>query len=134
MDNDLEIIGAFIDGDRVDPAALKRALSDPAGRDYLVDLLALREIASDIVPFTSSAPPARALSPLSGWATAAALLLCIGGGFLIGERVNRASAPLASPAATSAARPGASSVRAPEPTRVIRLEPGVNWTETPGGK
>jgi hypothetical protein len=133
MDNGLDIIGAFIDGERVDPVALKRALSEAGGRDYLVDLLALREIAGDIVPFASSAPPARPLGFLSGWATAAALLLCIGGGFILGERVNRTSAPAVTPVAARPARPGPA-VRAPEPTRVIRLEPGVNWTETPGGK
>lgn len=134
MDHELDIIGAFIDGDRVDPAALKRALSDAAGRDYLVDLLALREIAGDVVPLASSASPARRSGPLSGWATAAALLLCIGGGFVIGERVNRTAAPSVTTAATSPGQPGASPVRAPEPTRVMRLEPGVNWIETPGGK
>lgn len=131
MDSELDIIGAFIDGERVDPVALKRALSDEAGRDYLVDLLALREIAGDIAPFASSAPPARLLGPLSGWTAAAALLLCMGGGFMLGERLNRTPA---APAFTARPLPTDAATRAPRPTTVMRLEPGVNWVETSGGK
>ena len=128
MDNDNEtgtdIIGAFIDGERVDPAALKAALARPEGRDYLVDLLALRDLTGDVASFVSSAPPARPLTPLPRWATAAALIVCIGGGFLAGTRVTRVTpAPIAT-----------THVTAPEPTHVVRLEPGVDWTETSGGK
>ena len=128
MDNDNEtgtdIIGAFIDGERVDPIALKAALARPEGRDYLVDLLALRDLTGDVASFVSSAPPARPLIPLPRWAAAAALIVCIGGGFVAGTRVTRATpAPIATPRVT-----------APEPTHVVRLEPGVDWTETSGGK
>ena len=126
-----DIIGAFIDGERVDAAALKAALARPEGRDYLIDLLALRDLAGDVAPFTASAPPARPLSPLFPWAAAAALLVCIGGGFLAGARVTRVA--LAPGAPTAMTAPDAR-VRAPEPTRVVRLEPGIDWTETSGGK
>jgi hypothetical protein len=44
MTNDLEIIAAFIDGERVDASRLAQALVAPEGREYLVDLLALREL------------------------------------------------------------------------------------------
>ena len=37
MDASHEILDAFIDGETVDPATLKQVLSDPAGRDYLID-------------------------------------------------------------------------------------------------
>jgi len=135
MTNDNEtgtdIIGAFIDGERVDPAALKAALARPEGRDYLVDLLALRELAGDVAPFVSSAPPVRPLIPLPRWAAAAALIACIGGGFLAGTRATRVTP---APAGTTQVTPPDARVRAPEPTRVVRLEPGVDWTETSGGK
>src|SRR4249919_619361 len=84
-----DVIGAFIDGERVDPAALKAALARPEGRDYLVDLLALRDLAGDVASYVSQAPPARPLVPLPRWAAAAALLVCIGGGFFAGARVTR---------------------------------------------
>jgi hypothetical protein len=126
-----DILGAFIDGERVDPAALKEALARPEGRDYLIDLLALRDLAGDVAPFIASAPPARPLSPLFPWAAAAALLVCIGGGFLAGARATRVAL---APAATTAVPAPDARVRAPEPTRLVRLEPGINWTETSGGK
>src|SRR5436190_22358675 len=126
-----DVIGSFIDGERVDPGALKAALARPEGRDYLIDLLALRDLTGDVAPFTASAPPARPLSPLCPWAAAAALIVCIGGGFLAGARVTRVAL---APAATTAVIAPDARVRAPEPTRLVRLEPGVNWTETSGGK
>lgn len=40
----LEVISRFADGERVDTQALRAALADEAGRDYLIDLVAVREI------------------------------------------------------------------------------------------
>jgi hypothetical protein len=42
-----EVIAAFADGERVDTTALRAALADEAGRDYLIDLVAMREIVVD---------------------------------------------------------------------------------------
>jgi hypothetical protein len=39
-----EVIAKFADGERVDTQALRAALADEAGRDYLIDLVAMREI------------------------------------------------------------------------------------------
>lgn len=39
----LDVISTFLDGERVEPDDLKRALESPEGRDYIVDLLTLRE-------------------------------------------------------------------------------------------
>ena len=39
-----EVIAKFADGERVDTLALRAALADEAGRDYLIDLVAMREI------------------------------------------------------------------------------------------
>jgi hypothetical protein len=36
MDARLEVIDAFVDGERVDPHELERALSERAGRDYMI--------------------------------------------------------------------------------------------------
>jgi len=43
-DSDFETIAAFIDSERVDPLALKRALASEEGRNYLVQLVAMREV------------------------------------------------------------------------------------------
>ena len=55
----LEVIAAFADGERVDTRALRDALADEAGRDYLIDLVALRGI--DIRQL-GSRPPRRSAS------------------------------------------------------------------------
>jgi hypothetical protein len=44
MTEPYEVVAAFADGERVNADELKHALADAAGRDYLVDLLALRGI------------------------------------------------------------------------------------------
>ena len=38
------VISAFLDDEAFEPVALAEALSDPAGRALLIDLLALRRI------------------------------------------------------------------------------------------
>jgi hypothetical protein len=39
-----EVIAKFADGERIDTQALLAALADEAGRNYLIDLVAMREI------------------------------------------------------------------------------------------
>jgi hypothetical protein len=125
-----EVIGAFVDRERVDPELLKQALSTDEGRDYLVDLVALREVTSEApVPEAPVLRDRRA----SGWlAMAAAVLLSLSAGYFVGQRQpvsvvvdtpmpveQRISIPIIPPA--------------PAPTTVIKLEPGVDWKETVGG-
>ena len=56
----LEVIDAFMDGERVDADALKAALADSSGRDYLVDAWLLREaVQAEPVSEHKSAPPPR---------------------------------------------------------------------------
>ena len=43
VETSLQVIDAFIDGERVDANALKAALAEPAGRDYFVDVWLMRE-------------------------------------------------------------------------------------------
>lgn len=115
MANTLQVIDAFMDGETVDPAALKAALADEAGRDYLVESLALRDVvdaadAADVVPFQ----PRR---PKRWMAAAAAVVLAATVGYY-GRAVTT--------------RPAADLVDAPAPTRIIELEAGVHWSESNG--
>ena len=48
-----EVISRFADGERVDTRALRGALADEAGRDYLIDLVAMREIVQQVEGSTS---------------------------------------------------------------------------------
>jgi hypothetical protein len=137
MDPRFEILDAFVDGEPVDPVRLKDALADPDGRDYFVDVWALRsavhdEVSADTVSF-GKRPPSRARS----WVLAAAAAsVCLVGGYAAGSRFG----PLVAPPATSTlttvqpddAAPGAFPV--PVPTRVIRLDLDPNWTERTGAR
>jgi len=132
MDN-FEVIAAFLDGERVDPTALEHALASKEGREYFVDIVALREMtverASD-APVVLTRAATRPVPWMRRVAAAAAVLVCVVGAFVVGQRT--ADVPAADRSrvpATSASRP----VSAPSPTAVIRFEPGVDWTETSGG-
>ncbi len=134
--DDHEAIAALVDGERVDAEALKRALALPDGRDYLVDLLALRELvaehgAASSAPGTAGAPR---LARLPRLAAAAAIVLATAlGGYFAGTRsVSPVSAP-PGPLVPVASAPAAGLTSAPAPTRVIRLQPGVDWQERTGG-
>jgi hypothetical protein len=118
MDSNFELIAAFLDGERVDVEALKRALSDATGRDYLADIVSLREAVR--LPDPSMLAVAPASRNARRWLAAAALVVIgAGTGFAIGHRF---------------ARTDASATTAPAPTRVIELKPGVDWHETGGGQ
>ena len=127
MESQLEIIDAFIDGERVDAAALKRALDNEAGRDYFVDAWMLREAVQQdrdtpTVHRVAAAPRRRTVG---GWAVAAALVAGVAGGYLAAYRTTppadsvNAPAPVATSIATG---PSPAAFPAPEPTRVIQLE------------
>jgi len=134
MDNpEYEVVAAFLDGERVDVDALKRALSEPDGRDYLVDLLTLRESVGETVVPSPVSKAGFATSPARrrGYAAAAAVLAGVVG--LGGYAMGRA-AHLASVSVRDGSLGASAIVIAPEPTRVIRLEPGVNWMTATGGK
>ena len=109
MSDTHEVISAFLDDEPFEPQALATALSDPAGRALLIDLIGLRRVVqpADVVPpMTLARPPRRVL-----WRTvaaAAALCLALGGGYLLGER-----------------RTAATEVAAPPATRVVQAVPFV---------
>jgi hypothetical protein len=124
-------VGAFVDGEVVDPAALKAALAVAAGRDYLVDLLQLREAVGAMGPATWSAARRRPrLADRLVWAAAAAaVVMGVTGGYLAGQRAVPATTSTVDAVIEVEAAPAA-----PPPTRTITLRPGVNWTDSPGGQ
>jgi hypothetical protein len=130
MSANLEVIDAFVDGERVDPAVLKEALSEAAGRDYFVDLWALRDaMQQDRDVSADPRAPAFTSRPASRrWLVAAALVACVAGGYAAGTRsvllAPVAPAPITnSPTPPIAAAPPVRGVfPAPQPTRVIQLE------------
>jgi hypothetical protein len=139
MEPRFEIIDAFVDGERVDAAALKLALSEPAGRDYLVDVWLLREslqeeMASEASP-TAATVRARGARP---WLMAAALAACLIGGYFTGHRMSGTASPSTPSSQPPVVAPAASaqttgSFPAPVPTRVIQLQFGTDTHVTGGG-
>jgi hypothetical protein len=151
MDERFQIIDAFVDGERVDTAALKLALADSDGRDYLVDAWLIRETVQEEIAADAAAPVPPAVAPPARrvpWLIAvAAAVVCLIGGYLLGARLPRGAAPSDVTAAVTptapAGVPGAvvvtprpevvTSFPVPQPTRVIRLELGADWKESSGG-
>src|SRR4051794_853899 len=127
-----QIVAALADGEPVDPKALGDALNDPAVREYLVDLIALRQAVGLVgaLPATRRRER-RAPWSVAGWiSAAAAILVSLMTGYLAGQQ---GSQSLPAPAVETVITIENTSV-APRPTRIISLRPGVNWTETTGGK
>lgn len=128
--NPFEVIAAFVDGERVDPAVLKAALAQPDGRDYLVDMVALREVIAHDGPQPATAG---ASQPARRWlaAAAAAIVLSLAGGYTWGHR---SVSPRDAAAGIGATPPRAGdSAPAPAPTRVIEVAPGSSYV-TKGGQ
>ena len=127
------IIEAFLDGEAVDPAMLRAALADAAARDHFVDLLAIRGVVSGmdaVAPGAANQRPGG--RPRARWlAAAAALLVTLTAGYIAGQR---AMASTGGGSTVEAVVVGGGTPDAPQPTRSIRFTPGVNWTDTPGGR
>lgn len=134
MDDRFELIDAFVDGERVDAAALKRVLAEGAGRDYFVDAWLLREGVLDELAL-EPVPQLRA-RPNRRWpmlAVAASLASLMVGG-LAGYRMGavRGETSPAAVATVPAPAPAGTSFPAPPATRAIAVEfsPGSG---APGG-
>jgi hypothetical protein len=107
-----EVISAFLDDEPFDAQELASALSEAAGRALLIDSIALRQLvqpAETAPPLVAHRPVAR--RPWRALAAAAALVLALGGGYMVGERRAITTSP-----------------EAPAPTRVVEAVPF-----TPGG-
>lgn len=128
-------IDALLDGEHVDPHVLRDALSHPDVRDYFVDALMLRQLTRDMEPAQVATPaPARtggALpSPLRWMAAAAVVGLSATGGYFYGQPEQ---VLVASPMSVEIVMNDTPPPAVPTPTQIIRLEPGVNWTNVNGG-
>jgi hypothetical protein len=122
MREDFEVLSAVLDGDAVDIDLLESALDDLEGRRTFVDFVRIRQTAA-----TDNAVPQREFSEraleqlavnrrilargLPFPVAAAAILMAM----LLGSLVNLDSIRKERPVAP------------PEPARVLRFEPGVDW-------
>jgi hypothetical protein len=129
------VIAAFADGERVPPDALNAALADESGRAYFIDLLVLRGLVHAAGPeLDLNVMTTRPRRRTGAWiGIAAALVASVLGGYAAGRR----TAPVIPiPSVAAVVEPASAPARpatAPLPTRVIRLEPGVDWKENIGG-
>jgi hypothetical protein len=137
-----DVIAAFLDDERVDATMLQRALALPEGREYLVQVLALRELMNpqgrDGITTPRRAVGWRAGAPRSWervvrrWAVAAVVLLLASiGGYVIGQRAGFL-AHVQGAGSSAEAGGEATAPLAPKPTHLIRLQPGVNWSASGG--
>jgi hypothetical protein len=130
-----EVIAAFADGERVDTHALRAALSNEAGRDYLIDLVAMREIVKQTDEPRWATPTAGVVRwSRSMTGLAAALAMAVGlAGFAIGQQRSQmvpvaVHPPLEADVVVALEAP-------PAPTQIIRLEgSGGNGASTSGGR
>ena len=133
MDEQFEALAAWVDGESVARTDVALALETREGRDYVLDLMALRHMVNVSTP--SLVPAAaqretRARRWPSLVAAAAAVLLCAAGGFYAGRMATPASIAATDDTVTPASTPA--SISAPAPTRVIRLEENTSWKESGG--
>ena len=117
MTDTQDVISAFLDDEPFDPGELAEALSQPDGREVLIDLIALRHLVQPDARETRAMalPPPRRRSTWRVWAAAATVLVALAGGYLTGAR--RANARDAGP---------------PAATRVV--ESPAAWRDVPAGR
>lgn len=123
MREDFEVLSAVLDGDAVDIGQLETALDDPEGRRVFVDFVKLRQTAADDAAAPRREFHDRALEELTVSrrirarglpfpVAAAAILVAMLLGSLLNFNPIRQDRAAAAP---------------PEPSRVLRFEPGVDW-------
>ena len=128
------VVEAFLDGETVDSSMLRTALADADARDHFIDLLTIRGVLNgmDSVAMSAADPSPRA-PRRARWLAAVAVgaLISLPAGFLAGQRALAATMP---PATVEAVVISETVPAAPEPTRSITLKPGLNWTDSSGGR
>lgn len=105
------VLSALIDRERVDPDALAAALEDPAGRDELVDFVRLRNRLGDELADDEPAVRLHAPSRAKTWLARAAIVLV----------------SLMAGTAAGAWWVEWRDSRPPEPDRIVKFVPGVDW-------
>jgi hypothetical protein len=137
MESRFEVIDAFVDGERVDTAALKRALSEADGRDYFVDAWLLREGVQDELALDAVPPAEAPARPARGWpllaVAASVACLAVGGlaGYQMAHRAGEATPD--APAIVNAPVPAATSFPVPAATRAISVEFSPDGSAARGG-
>jgi hypothetical protein len=124
----LAVVESFLDGETVDLQELKEALARPDAREHLVDVLALRRDVWASGPHHWSAAHAGQRSGRKGvsWiAAAAGLAISLATGYAVGHQVHASQPDAGVEVMLDAAMPAP-----PQPTHVITLKAGVNWSET----
>jgi hypothetical protein len=87
MDKTHDVISAFLDDEPFDGQELAAALSERAGRELLLDLVALRHLTQPAAPMAAVVPvPARRPSRLRPAFAAAAVIVAVAGGYFVGQR------------------------------------------------
>jgi hypothetical protein len=116
MNKRYEVISAFLDDEPFDSSQLAEALSEPAGRALLIDLIALRHLAqTDGKDAQTVSYPKPWRSSLRTMVAAAAVLVALVGGYLVGDRRSETDLPTA-----------------PTATRVV--DAPSTWQELPLGR
>lgn len=134
-----ELIAAFADGERVDTNELRVALADDAGREYLIELVAMREIVKQtgetpvqagerMRPTDDARPAAPTRDGVALWGRsmtglAAALAMAVGlAGYAIGQQRSQIVPVAVLPPLEADVIVTVET--APAPTQVIRLDGG----------
>ena len=112
MNESHDVISAFLDDEPFDAGELAAALSEPGGRELLIDFVALRHIVHTDGHAASAQPASVKRSVLRLLLPVAAVLVALVGGYFIGERRSQF--------VTDAA---------PSPTRVV--EASTEWQILP---
>lgn len=108
MSTTQEVISAFMDDEPFDGQELAAALSEPEGRELLLDLVALRHltqpnVAQTSVPGMASQRPSTLRTALA----AAAVIVAMAGGYFTGQRRGESGATAAPPATRIVEAPAA---------------------------
>jgi hypothetical protein len=110
-----DVISAFLDDEPFSADELGVALSDPAGRELLLDLVALRHLVQPAADMRAAITTSTRRSAFRTAFAAAAVIVAMVGGYVVGQRQDR---------------PGVS--EAPAATRVV--EPQSSWEDVPIGR
>jgi len=134
MDAQLEALAAWVDGEPVARTDVALALETHEGRDYVLDLMALRRMVDATTPaLAAKVAPRHPRRWPTFAAAAAAVVLCAAGGFAAGRLVTPAQTDSpGAPNAMASPLSAPASITAPVPTRVIRLEEDTSWRESGG--
>ncbi|HWB29896.1 MAG TPA: hypothetical protein VG736_05280 [Vicinamibacterales bacterium] len=123
----LVTIDGLLDGEAIERERLRAALADAEAREYFVDALLIRQAARELTPPVPVASTKRPHAPWTRWLAAAVVVATVGaagvgGGYTWAHHTIDVPAPVETVMDVSP-RP-----IAPAPTKVIHLQPGVNWT------